>query len=51
VAWLLILGTGVLMARNVLRQDEMIRVATAAERVYTVWLNHLQLNKLLAGHG
>lgn len=49
LAWLLILGTGVLMARNVLRQDEMIRVATAAERVYTVWLNHLQLDKLLAG--
>ncbi len=49
VACLLILATGVSAVRNVLRQSEALRVATAAERVYTVWLNHLRLNKLLAG--
>ncbi len=49
VAFLLILATGVSAVRNVMRQGEALRVATAAERVYTVWLNHLRLNKLLAG--
>jgi rhomboid protease GluP len=47
VAWLLILGTGALMARSVVRYNEMNRVATGAERVYTVWGNHQQLNELL----
>jgi rhomboid protease GluP len=49
LAFLLILTTGVLAGRNVIRQGEALRIATAAERVYTVWLNHLRLNKLMAG--
>lgn len=49
VACVLILATGFIAVRNVLRQSEALRVATAAERVYTVWLNHLRLNKLMAG--
>jgi rhomboid protease GluP len=49
LAWALIAGTGVQMARNVMRQNEALRVQLAAERVYTIWLSHLQLNRLLAG--
>lgn len=49
VAGILILTTGVLAGRNIIRQGEALRVATAAERVYNIWLNHLRLNKLMAG--
>jgi len=49
LAWLVIAGTGTLMARNVLRQNQTLLIQLSAERVYTVWLNQLRLNRLLAG--
>jgi rhomboid protease GluP len=49
LVWVALAGTGVLMARNVMRQHQALQIRLAAERVYTVWLNQLQLNRLLAG--
>jgi membrane associated rhomboid family serine protease len=49
VAWLVIAGTGILMARNVVRQNQALLIHMSAERVYTVWLNQLRLTRLLAG--
>ena len=49
LAWLAIAGTGTLMARNVMRQNQTLLIRLSAERVYTVWLNQLRLTRLLAG--
>jgi membrane associated rhomboid family serine protease len=49
LVWVALAGTGVLMARNVVQQHEALQIQLAAERVYTVWLNHRHLNSLLAG--
>jgi membrane associated rhomboid family serine protease len=47
VAFLLILTTGVLAGRNVISQSEARQIRAAAEHVYSVWVNHLNLGLYL----
>lgn len=47
VAWLLIVGTGMLMVRNIVLQNELARVRAGVARVQTIWSNQKRLNDLL----
>lgn len=47
MAWLLIVGTGVVMARNIILQNELTRVRAGVAHVQTIWGSHKRLSELL----
>ena len=47
IAWLLIIGTGITMARNITGQGDALQAWEDLERVDTVWQNHQRMDQLL----